>query len=249
MAISEVCGLNFPNEVDPTPYDSINRAVAGFANPNADTSAERQNTWFAFASAWNGLAYRLISAGEYHDLFIDSIKKSTSPPADERFRQEKYLFGFSMSALSAIECGFMAAYAAGSALFPEQFLLLEDRDLNKYPKPIANTYLGWRNDDPLSSTLFCIANSVEIKALEDFRNALSHRGVLPRKSFLGNAFDQPAAIPANPKVLASKFDYSDDLGPHITSRHYIWTCSALNSFLIAFDGFCARHEQNPRNSS
>lgn len=240
MPHSRVAGFNLPCGFDVASYDSVNDHAAVIANPNDPTAPSKKNSWFCYASAWKGLAIRLRSADEYNHQFADWIARGTAPEQEVRYAQERALFGCLTSALSAVECFFMAAYGIASVIAPNHFTLKEPNNLNKKPQDVANSYSEWLPDDPFSKLLCEVAKSTELRELADLRNALAHRGVLPQQHFLSTVADTPSTIPSNPKSLPVDFDNSTSLSYETTAIRVSWVCKTTSQLVAAFNVFLAR---------
>jgi len=246
MSLSRVVGFEFPADFDTASFDAVNDQVASIANPNDLAAPWKKNAWFNHGAAWNGLAYRLRSAVEYNEEFGRLIALSTSPPPDERYSQERALFGCIASSLSAIDCFYMATYCVATALSPEHFQLRQEEHLNKTPREIADAYHAWQPSDEFSKLLSNVAKSDEYKKLKNLRNALAHRGTLPRQHFFSTVSDVPSAIPSNPKALGGDFDYTASLSDATTSIHTQWLCHTASQLVSEFNRFLVRHPQGER---
>lgn len=240
MSHSRVASFNLPLGFDVASYDSVNERAAAIANPNDPTAPSKKNSWFSYASAWNGVAIRLRSAVEYDHEFAGLIARGTAPGHDDRYAQERALFGCLTSALSAVECFFMAAYSIASVIAPIDFPLEKAGHLNKEPRDVASSYRNWLPHDPFSKLLFEVADSNELRELAGLRNALAHRGVLPRQHFLSTVADIPSSIPSNPKALPIDFDYIASLSDETTAVHVSWVCKTTSQLVAAFNDFLAR---------
>jgi hypothetical protein len=238
---SSAAGILLPNCFDVVSYDLVNKRVASIASPNEAQAPGKKNAWFGYASAWNGLAIRSRSAVEYDEEFARLITLGTSPPHEDFYAQERALFGCIASALSAIECFYMATYCVATVLAPKYFQLQNASDLNKSPREIAIAYDCWLPTDPFSLHLTRIVRSKELLGLAGFRNVLSHRGVLPRAHFFStSAGAMPSAVPGNPKALAVDFDYKLPLNEATTAIHTQWMRQTLSQLVSAFESFLAR---------
>jgi len=229
---SKACLVMLPSSVDVETYDAISMCFATLANPNGDSSTQQEkNTHALFAAAWNGVGYRVAAAVAYDAEFRQSIAKGGAPGSDERFIQERALFGCTASCLSTIECFFMASYAVGAALAPTSFPITDAKNLVLYPGQIAKAFRAAFPKDAFSQLLNKVSGSPELRALEDVRNVLAHRGVLPRKHFLSTVADRASAVPANPKALSTDFDYSAELTDNTTRAHVTWVLLIINEAL------------------
>ena len=59
MTYSRVAGLELPSEFNVPMYDEVNDHAAKIADPNDPNDPARKNAWHTYASAWNGVAFRL----------------------------------------------------------------------------------------------------------------------------------------------------------------------------------------------
>ena len=240
MPLSRITGFDLPVGFDVAAYDRVNDQAVLIANPNDTTAPWKQNSWFGYASAWNGLAIRLRSAVEYDAEFGRLIAPSTAPGQEERYNQERALFGCIASALSAIECFYMATYCLAAVLSPSHFPLQKDKHLVRSPCKVAKAHLAWLPADSFPQLLWQIAHSSALAELADLRNALAHRGVLPRRHFFSNVVDMPSAVPSNPKALAGNFYYSASLSDATTSIHTRWLCQIASQLVAECNRFLAR---------
>jgi hypothetical protein len=226
-----------PASFDVAAYSGVRALAPLVADPNDDTNPAKKNAYLGHSAAWTGVAVRLGAASEYNSEFAKSIARSTAPPLEERYRQERALYGCLSSTLSAVECAYIAAYCLSSALAPEQLPLTSAKHLNQRPQKIAMAFDKWVAGDPFAVMLLTVATSEEIQALADFRNMLAHRGVLPRHHRLSNAIVQPSTLPSNPKSLAVEFNYNANMSPDTTGVHFNWAsraCSDISAGFLAF---------------
>jgi hypothetical protein len=238
MSTSSVAGFTLPDCFDVASYDLVNERVASIANPNDAGAPWKKNAWFGYASAWNGLAVRLRSAVEYNQEFGRMISLGAAPPPEDRYTQERALFGCIAAALSAIECFYMASYCVATVLAPLHFQLQNAKDLNQNPIDIADAYLSWLPTDPFSLHLAKVAKSKELYALAEIRNTLAHRGVLPRAHYLSTDVGaMPSSVPDNPKALAADFAYTASWNEATTAIHTRWMCQTSSQLVAAFKCF------------
>jgi hypothetical protein len=213
-------------------YDAVNERVSRRASGNKDV-------WHGFASAWNGVAYRLRAAHEHADGFRASISASSAPEPNERYRQDHDLFGFVVSALSTLECFFFASYCIGSLLDTTLFPLSRAEDLKKpYPKHVSKQFRKAFPNDVLSSEMDVCLSSHEFKQLSDLRNVLAHRGTPPRQHFLGTGnTDTPSAIPGNLVDPASGWRYDFPLDPRCLDPYQTFLDKTLSQLVIEASRF------------
>ena len=230
-------GFELPADFDVDAYNGVFRVSRLIADPNDATTPSKRNAWHGYSTAWTGLAVRLLSSLDYSEEFGESIARSTAPPHGERYRQERALYGSLSSALSAVECAYMAVYCLASALAPDKLPLSTAKHLNQTPLDVARAIRSWVPGDAFSERPLAFASSPEMQSLADFRNTLAHRGVLPRHHRLSNAVALPSTLPSNPKALAADFNYNADMSPNTTAAHAGWaskTCSTVATEFYVF---------------
>lgn len=212
-------------------YDAVSEYVSRRASGNEDV-------WHGFASAWNGVAYRLRAAHEHADGFRVSISASSAPEPNKRYRQDHNLFGFVVSALSTLECFFFASYCIGSLLDASRFPLSQAKDLRFYPEDVSEQFGKAFPNDVLSSVMEVCLSSREYEQLRDLRNVLAHRGTPPRKHFLGTRnTDTPSAIPANLIDLASRWRYDFSLDPRCLDPYLAFLNKTLSQLVVEASRF------------
>lgn len=190
------------------------------------------NIRHVFSTAWIGLAYRLRATIDYHEEFRRAITSGTAPPPMDRYRQETALFTCIVSGLSTIECFSMGAYAVGAAKATPSFPLQDRRNLLKYPHQVVSAFETDYSGHPFAMRARTIVDSAEYRRLDDLRNVLAHRGVLPRshtEDTYNGTFE--SAIPSNPKSLATDWDYATILNDDTTNVYVMWVCRAVNDLL------------------
>jgi hypothetical protein len=163
------------------------------------------------------------------------------PAGTERFKQERALFGFFTSAVSSIDCFFMAAYVIGCAIPSPSFVLDKPAQLKRPPRNIALLYIRDFAADAFAEQLTDVASSKLFELLKDTRDVLSHRGALLRTHFIqlggGERF---AAVPSNPKALAEEFVYSYRVDPRMTRVWTEWTTTTVNKLMQGLHEFLDR---------
>jgi hypothetical protein len=227
MTISNSAGISLPPEVDVAIFDSINQLIARIANPNAPANSSKKTIWHAFASAWNGVAFRCRAASEYDAEFQKLILMTTWPGGDVRYKQEVALFGCVNSALSSFECFCVASYAAAASLSVPSFPLTSDAHLRIMPRDVSDAFRKGYPNEKFTLILFDTIQSENYNALKDLRNALSHRGILPRRHFLSNHAVRPSAVPSNPKSMAENHAYDSVLGVQTTATPVKWLHASI----------------------
>lgn len=91
---------------------------------------------------YGGIAYRYRTMSEYDEQFtLSTTKFGKSPLDDERYNQEKALFGFLIDATSTTECFFYSTYCVASILKPSEFPISDGKTLKRlYPQEVAQEF-------------------------------------------------------------------------------------------------------------
>lgn len=146
--------------------------------------------WKLFTGGLNAARYRFIAAAEYDRAFTESISTTgNSGGVRGRFEQERDLFGFYVSALSAIECTLFAVNAIGARSAPETFPLkavkespvsvdvLDDaeKDERVDAEKVGKRLRAAFPDEPVTATVSELLTSDQFKHLNRIRNILAHR--------------------------------------------------------------------------
>lgn len=243
--MSKSCSIELPSNFDGAAYDAVSPKIARLTS-REDGLARSKSANQTFASAWNGVGYRIKATLQYDVDFRAALAAGGSGPAGaERFNQERALFGCATSAVSAIDCFYMASYAVAASIPSASFPLDIAKRLKKYPPDVAALFEAGFPGDAFTRLAAEVANSKEFDALKDVRDVLSHRGILLRTHFVmvGGAKPPYAAHPSNPKDPAEDFQYSHTLSDDTTRIHADWTLNTLNSLIPELAAFIERCEE------
>ena len=236
---SRAAGFSLPESFAVASYDAVMDLMARY-DPNAQEHVATKAAWHTYASGWNGISFRLRASSEYDSAFRKSIAGPSLTAQEERFRQERDLFGFFASALSAIECFYMAAYGVGAVMKSPSFPLASTGHLRRDHMSVAGALQADFSGTQLAARALEVSRSPELGELADMRNFLAHRGILPRTHFrgLGTGYvDPPTALPSNPTSLASEFLYTGDLSENTTRRPFEWTVETITGLVEGLYGF------------
>ena len=160
---------DFPNR----PYDDVYQRLA-----NALAHQQPQHSyWPEYSAAWAGLMYRFRSCAEHDEAFTESVNEfGDTPGRSERYNQERNLFGFFVTGLSAIECACYGLFAIGSMLHPTGFPFTTDEDRsNVNPKKTRNKYQNAFPKEGITRALQRITNEQQYENWKGIRNVLAHR--------------------------------------------------------------------------
>jgi len=204
-------------------YEAVHLKVA----PHRAASEQIYNQ---FAGGWNAITYRYNAFAEYDDHFSESIGTyGAAPPAEERYRQERDLFGFFSSGFSTFEAFFYAAFAAGAFLQPGKFPIGRPEDQRNISA--GTTLRAYRTAFPAAPLITALDATVQDPAyreLRDIRNVLSHRSAPGRTIHV--------ALGGEPAPNQWKLDNINlDKNTTVTRRHR--ACSAFTDVMNAFRSF------------
>jgi hypothetical protein len=193
-------GLVMPGEFPVSAYEAVH-AVLRKHNQAHPLMYEQ------WSGAWNAVSYRYLAVTEYSDSFTKSVVDRTgTATVDGRHRQERDLFGFFGSAVSALEAAFYGLFAIGGFLATAQFPLATAEDQRRVsPSSTHTVFARVFSGDPIVSVLETVTNDVAYRQLHDVRNVLTHRSAPGRRFFLGGGNDD-LPIPDEWKGLGIRLD-------------------------------------------
>jgi hypothetical protein len=223
--------FNVPACLPVAEFDFVNERVSRRGSENKDI-------WHGFASAWTGIAYRLRAALDHEHSFATSVAHSTAPAPDERYRQDHDLFGFVVSAASAIECFYFAAYRIGSLVKPTDFAPPEPSSLKFYPRQVRDRFQSAFPGEALTEAMRPTLDDAQYGQLSDLRNVLAHRGTPLRAHFLSTSGpDTHSAIPSNLADLASTWRYDFQLSSQCLVPYKIWLENSVHQLMKSAAAF------------
>jgi hypothetical protein len=154
-----------------------------------------------FAGAWQALSYRYKAVAEYDELFAAAvIQYGPGPGPEERYMQERVLFGFFSNALSLFDAYCYAIFAIGAIIKPLEFRLSSAADeRNVSIKSTLSAYQKSFPGCPLGQAVNALKTDAAYASLSNIRNILNHRGTPPRSHSLtiqiGLGAEQKSSIP------------------------------------------------------
>lgn len=207
-------------------WESVMRQVGPLADSHRDE-------WALFVGAWHGVGIRAIVAKEDSDFFTRSAQEDSAPLTEGRVRQEKALFSFFSSALSAVECIYFGCYWLAAVIKPNEF-----KKIHVSPQNVVKTFKSSLGSLPLCTVLEDTLKTTEYQSIEDIRNALSHRGILPRAFTAGNT---TARLPSNPGAKTARADWKFDyeISERGTTEICAWLMRTLEELVEATESFCS----------
>jgi hypothetical protein len=189
-----------------------------------------------FAAAWLAVAYRHLDVLHYGESFNESLVRFGSGPAmPERYAQERYLFCFFVSGLSAIEsfCYGLCAIAWEAAPQKVSLATLGQRK-GISPESTAERFRARFPNEAITASVSNLVGSSEYASWVDLRNALAHRTSPPRKHFMHAGSARGEA--EQPSEWGSLI-----LDAGLTASRRDWLCDALAELLGGAGLFAAAH--------
>lgn len=176
-------GISVPTDFPSGPYENIHAIV--LAKLNGHGSYEH------YAGASNAVAYRFKAAIEYADAFALSLKThGTAPVPEERFNQEKLLFGFFSSGFSVLESVFFELFVLGVFVAPGKFPLATPQDQqNVTPKRTQTAFASAFPGDPILTTFAAVFGDAGYQGFRETRNILTHRAAPGRRMYVSVGSD------------------------------------------------------------
>jgi hypothetical protein len=157
-------GIEVPADFPETAYNDLAEKVAPL-QPKYPEAYKR------YAGGWNAVAFRFVSAEEYDTEFKKWVQTTSSPT--ERYRQERSLFGFVMSAVAVLDSAAYALYAVAHMIVPAHFPLV---DLHRITfASVAATFDKDFGSERIASVLRAMCDDSEMSQMREIRNVLAHR--------------------------------------------------------------------------
>lgn len=224
-------GILMPPEFPAEMYNRVHSCLVKYGDTHP---AQRK----LFSLGWNGLAYRYRALVDYDEEFTTSVKISNSPPPEERYKQEKALFGFFVNTVSAIECFFYSTYCMASILNPNTFPISKSKDLKFYPVDVVKKFEAEFSGDPLLIQMrLCIDASI-YNEMKDMRDVLTHRGMPPRAFYAGGDRNGMATMPENIKDPIDQWQFNLPVNARTTAIRRQWLDDMLKTLTAAAYDFC-----------
>src|SRR3990172_8534387 len=115
-------GIEMPDDFAIGPYEAVRLRMSKLQNVADSIRAE-------YSGAWNGVAIRFLSCAEHDGAFTELMKRhGSSPDSRERYQQERELFGFFVTGLSALESFLYGLHAIAAMLRPSAFPMNNEKE-------------------------------------------------------------------------------------------------------------------------
>jgi uncharacterized Zn finger protein (UPF0148 family) len=158
-----------PKDFDRSLHGEINARVA----TRKDDSPE---SWEQFKLAWRAFPIRFSWCDKYDKEFTESFKRAGGGPGRiERDTQERAVFAFFATGLSAIDTFCYSLYAIGSMVDPQEFPIAKKKHLrNITPNNTNKKYNNRFGADTISVLLQAVIDDSTYKEWRKIRNDLIH---------------------------------------------------------------------------
>ncbi len=222
-------GISMPADFAVAPYHAIHARIT--AKIPTDHTA-----WSHYAGGWHALAYRFRACAEHDSAFTLSLRRAgKAPRPNERYVQERELFSFFVTGLSAIESFCYSLFAIGSMLNPNEFKMTKPGHLQSVsPKKTTEQFSQVFPNEAITTTLAGTLRDVSYAEWCTIRNVLAHR------SAPGRHFTQ--SFP--PQPLDEQVLWIDGVIPidtATTSARRAWLATTIRNLLNTTDAFTAHH--------
>jgi hypothetical protein len=149
-----------------------------------------------YAGAWNSLAYRYRGAVDSGFLFVSLLDKhGASPPAQERYLQEKALFEYFSSGFSVFESFFYGMYSICAFTDPVKFVLASPKDQQRVsPSSTKQAFDKAFVGDPILSVFNDLFADPEYQRWREIRNILTHRTAPGRRIYVSLGSDDAPPV-------------------------------------------------------
>jgi hypothetical protein len=171
-------GLLVPCDFPTAAYESVHNVIAQKCAAHA--------LYEQYVGAWNALAYRFRSSVDYGDAVVASLMAhGTAPKAEERYRQERALFGFFSSGFSTMESTFYGLFAIGAFITPTAFPLTTPKEQQQVsPKRTTEAFTNAFAGDPILQAFATLFADPSFQRWREIRNVLTHRTAPGRRLYV-----------------------------------------------------------------
>ena len=187
-----------------------------------------------YGLAWNAVAYRSKAFTDHCGSLTRSIRRlGVSPPPEQRYRQEKDLFGLFVTGQSILESLAYAAFTLAASAQPSQFPMKTERQRRRIGLDhAANCFARSRfNRDRVARLLRRLSRSRNMCAWAKTRNTLIYRQQPGRHIFAGNP------SPSNTAIWGGRFNVDIPTIQH----HRDWMMLQVTRLTEAIQRFTVAH--------
>lgn len=145
-----------------------------------------------FNAAWNAISFRYLALCNDGDAFTASVSAPDGGASlQERYQQERHLFGFFSNGFSAFESFFYGMFAIGALLHPVDFPLATPKEQQAVsPASTDRAYARAFVGDPILATFAAVFTDAAYREWKEVRNILTHRTAPGRTIFVSVESDE-----------------------------------------------------------
>jgi hypothetical protein len=145
-----------------------------------------------FNAAWNAISFRYLALCDDGDAFTASVSAPDGGASlEERYQQERHLFGFFSNGFSAFESFFYGMFAIGALLHPVDFPLATPKEQQAVsPASTDRAYARAFVGDPILATFAAVFTDAAYREWKEVRNILTHRTAPGRTIFVSVESDE-----------------------------------------------------------
>jgi hypothetical protein len=155
-------------------------------------SAGNASAYEHFSAAWNAVSFRYLAHCDDGDAFTASVSAPDGGESlEQRYQQERHLFGFFSNGFSAFESFFYGMFAIGALLHPAQFPLTSPKEQQAVsPSSTDRIYTRAFAGDPVLAAFAAVFMDSAYKEWKEIRNILTHRTAPGRTIFVSIESDE-----------------------------------------------------------
>jgi hypothetical protein len=227
--------IDMPPDFAVRPYDSVWERLAGLGAEYDRTGAQgKYHSWYQWLAAWINITYRFRSCAEHDEAFAESVGRfGDNPRQPEKYHQDRELFGFFVTGLSAIESAYYGLFGVGSILDPTNFPLSTDKNMrNATTTRTVQRFTAAFTNESVTATLRRITTQQEYSDWKDARNTLAHRRSPGRKLY-GSV--------GGPSKTTEWMLQDIPMDAASTASRRRWLADSLRRLLTEADRFTAKH--------
>jgi hypothetical protein len=227
--------LEMPSDFPVKPYDSVWKSLEGLGGEYYRAGEDsKYQSWQQWLSAWIGIAYRFRSCAEHDQAFAESVSKyGDNPSQPENYHQDRELFGFFVSGLSAIESTCYGLFAVGSILDFNNFPLTTEQHMRNATttKTVQQFAVSFPNDG-ITAALQRIMSEQPYTDWKAVRNTLAHR-TNPGRIIYASTVGPPKTV----EWMLQNIPIDNTS----TASRRRWLADSLRYLLTEADNFTAKH--------
>jgi hypothetical protein len=198
--INERGGICMPKDFPQKLYEEIH----SHCQPRMTPEPPNGERWNEYMAAWNAVAYRFRAVADHDEAFVLALFPDTH---ENRYKQEKELFGFFVSGLSVLESFSYGLYFLASLVASQHFPIQKRQEITL--KVTGQCFDRAFPKKPITLCLHSLLNEVTYLEWKRIRNTLAHRCAPGRNIPFGGSSSQDDIwklenIPLNRNITATR---------------------------------------------